>query len=98
MHQKPSQRATWAPAGIDGWYVGPDFERYQCYTCVNCRTNKVVHPDTVAWFPHQMPMPTAAAQLVVDNYQGGDPNVIATNAQNKTKDAYLTNVGMESTW
>jgi len=39
---------------------------------------------------------TTAAQLVVDNYQGGDPNVIATNVQaltavqNKTKDAYLT--------
>jgi len=22
MHQKPGQRATWAPSGIDVWYVG----------------------------------------------------------------------------
>jgi len=42
---------------------------------------------------------TAAAQLVVDNYQGPDPNAIAANAQaltdatNKTKDAYLTDAG-----
>jgi len=42
---------------------------------------------------------TAAAQLVIDNYQGGDANVIANNvqalgdAQNKTKEAYLTDAG-----
>jgi len=44
MRQKPGQRAPWAPFGIDGWYVGPDFERYRCYACINWRTNKVVHP------------------------------------------------------
>jgi len=42
---------------------------------------------------------TVAAQLVIDNYQGGDANVIANNAQaltdaqNKTKEAYLTDAG-----
>jgi len=44
MHQKPGQCATWAPSGIDGWYVGHDFERYQCHTCINWRTNKVCPP------------------------------------------------------
>ena len=71
MHQKPGQRLTWAPSGIDGWYVGPDFERYRCYTCISWRTSKVVHPDTVAWFPHQVPMPTSStteilSQVVAD--------------------------------
>jgi len=65
MHQKPGQRATWAPSGIDGWYVGPDFERYRCYTCINWRTHKVVHPDTVAWFPHQVHMPTSSTTEVL---------------------------------
>jgi len=65
MHQKPGQRATWAPSGIDGWYVGPDFECYRCYTCINWRTNKVVHPDTVAWFPHQVHMPTSSTTEVL---------------------------------
>ena len=41
----------------------------------------------------------AAAQLAVDNYVGGDPNVVAnlaqalTDAGNKTKEAYLSDAG-----
>jgi len=41
----------------------------------------------------------AAAQLAVDNYQGGDPNVVAnlaqalTDATNKSKEAYLGDAG-----
>jgi len=59
------QRTTRAPSGIDGWCVGPDFECYQCHTCINWRTNKVVHPDTVAWFPHQVHMPTSSTTEVL---------------------------------
>ena len=23
VHEKPTQRRTWAPHGVDGWYIGP---------------------------------------------------------------------------
>ena len=31
VHEKPNQRRTWAPHGIDGWYIGPALDHYQCY-------------------------------------------------------------------
>ena len=31
VHEKPNQRRTWAPHGIDGWYIGPAMDHYQCY-------------------------------------------------------------------
>ena len=30
VHEKPTQRCTWAPHGIDGWYIGPALDQYQC--------------------------------------------------------------------
>ena len=65
MHQKPSQRATWAPVGIDGWHAGPNFECYHCCTCAKWCTNKVVHPNTMAWFPHQVPMSTSTSNEIL---------------------------------
>ena len=65
IHQKPSQRGTWSPPGIDAWYVGPDFERYRCFTCVTFRSRKVVHPDTLSWFPKQISMPTSTTTEVL---------------------------------
>ena len=31
IHEKPAQHQTWAPHGIDGWYVGPALHHYQCH-------------------------------------------------------------------
>ena len=30
-HEKATDRASWAPRGVDGWYPGPTPEHYQCY-------------------------------------------------------------------
>ena len=32
VHEKPAVRGTWAPHGVDGWYVGPARDHYRCYT------------------------------------------------------------------
>jgi hypothetical protein len=31
-HEKPAKRKTWAPHGLDGWYVGPALDLYRCHT------------------------------------------------------------------
>ncbi len=31
LHEKPHQRATWAPHGVEGFYLGPALNYYRCY-------------------------------------------------------------------
>jgi hypothetical protein len=33
-HKKPDQRASWAPHGVDGWYIGPVLHHYRCYRVI----------------------------------------------------------------
>ena len=37
MHEKPTQRKTWAPHSIDGWYVGTSLEHYRAHKFVQER-------------------------------------------------------------
>jgi hypothetical protein len=30
-HEKPDQRASWDPHGLDGYYLGPALDHYRCY-------------------------------------------------------------------
>jgi hypothetical protein len=30
-HEKPDQRASWDPHGVDGYYMGPALDHYICY-------------------------------------------------------------------
>ena len=59
-HEKPQQRKTWAPHGVDGWYIGPALEHYRCITCYIPSTGKERIVDTVQWFPHVVPIPAAS--------------------------------------
>jgi hypothetical protein len=40
VHEKPSQRASWAPHGVTGWYLGPAIEHYRCYRCYVAKPNQ----------------------------------------------------------
>jgi len=31
VHEKPENQTTWAPHAVEGWYVGPALQSYQCY-------------------------------------------------------------------
>lgn len=31
VHKPPNKRGTWASHGVDGWYLGPAHEHYQCH-------------------------------------------------------------------
>jgi hypothetical protein len=61
MHKKPSQRGSWAPHGVDGFYLGPALQHYRCYRGWVVKTQcgeRVV--DTVAWHPQTIVMPGAS--------------------------------------
>eukprot|EP00957_Ditylum_brightwellii_P126715 9657953-Ditylum_brightwellii.AAC.1 len=31
IYNDPDKRLSWAPHGVEGWYVGPVKEHYSCY-------------------------------------------------------------------
>ena len=33
VHEAPSVRQTWAPHGVDGWYIGGAPKHYRCHRC-----------------------------------------------------------------
>ena len=47
VHEKPTQHCTWAPHGIDGWYIGPAMDHYQCYRVWIPSTHAEHKADTI---------------------------------------------------
>ena len=39
IHEKPSQRRSWDPRGVDGWHLEPDKNHYRCHH-VYCSKSK----------------------------------------------------------
>ena len=58
VHEKPTQRRTWGPHGIDGWYVGPAMDHYQCYRIWIPSTHAERIADTIQFFPTLLHTPT----------------------------------------
>ena len=57
IHDKPTARASWAPHGVPGFYLGPALQHYRSYRTWSSVTNTMRITDTVAWFPHELSMP-----------------------------------------
>ena len=53
LHEKPQKRGSWAPHGIDAWYIGPIMEHYRCYKCYIPSTGAMCNADTVEFFPNK---------------------------------------------
>ena len=56
VHKKPDKRASWAPHGTHGWYIGPSLLHYRCYKCYFPSTNSQRDLVTVEFFPHKFPI------------------------------------------
>jgi hypothetical protein len=56
-HEKPGQRASWAPRGMAGWYIGPALDYYRCYRIHVSDTISDRVVDTVEFFPACIAMP-----------------------------------------
>ena len=61
LHEAPQQRQTWAPHGVDGWYVGYAPDHYRCYTVHVTKTNATRIGSTVEFFPTHSRMPQTAS-------------------------------------
>jgi hypothetical protein len=46
-HEKPDQRASWDPHGLDGYYLGPALDHYRCYQVHITKTKGARIVDTV---------------------------------------------------
>jgi len=55
-----SERGTFAPHGVDGFYLGPAADAYRCFQCFVTHTNSIRVSDTLAWFPQSYKMPGAS--------------------------------------
>ena len=66
MHEKPSQRGSWAPHGVDGFYLGPALQHYRCYRGWVVKTQRERIVDTVAWHPQAIVMPGASEKELLN--------------------------------
>jgi len=73
IHEKPAVRQTWAPHGIDGWYLGPALRSYRCYTVWALDTQAQRITDTLTWLPSKIPMPTTSS---LDYIQAGIADIL----------------------
>ena len=60
LHEKPHQRGSWSPHGVEGFYLGPALEHYRCYRGWVVKTQRERISDTIAWHPQTIKMPGAS--------------------------------------
>ena len=62
VHTKPSNRASWAFHGVQGWHVGPSLQHYRCVKCFIPATRSEIISDTIKFIPEYIPIPTASVE------------------------------------
>jgi hypothetical protein len=64
-HEKPDQRASWDPHGVDGYYLGPALDHYRCYQVHVIKTKGTRIVDTVEFFPSKTAMPHTSSKDLI---------------------------------
>ena len=62
IHDKPDKRASWAPHGSEGFYLGPARDHYRCWRVWASSAGAERISDTLAWFPNTGHMPGHSTQ------------------------------------
>ena len=57
VHSKPSQRGSWDPHGVVGFYVGPVMDHYRCFRCYIPTTRAERISDTITFVSYHVPIP-----------------------------------------
>jgi hypothetical protein len=57
-HEKPDQRSSWDPHGLDGYYLGPALDHYRCYQVHITKTKGTRIVDTVVFSPAKLAIPS----------------------------------------
>ena len=100
IFETPAQRASWAPHGVTGYYVGPATNHYRSFNVI---TAEGLHPrvsNSLAWYPTSFRMPgsdprelllaavtdlsNAVAQLAPPSAPGTDTNPFQRTQGNLT--------------
>ena len=79
--KKPSQIPTWAPNGVNGWYLGPEPLHYICHTTYITETGGGRILDTVHFLTSIIEMPTTNS--VDQIFQAAKDITTASTTKNK---------------
>jgi hypothetical protein len=60
VYESAEQRASWAPHGVEAWYVGPALEHYRCFQVWVVSTGRLRTSDSLSWHPTTVLMPGAS--------------------------------------
>jgi hypothetical protein len=60
IYDDPDSRASWAPHAIDGYYVGPEVDHYQCLRFYIPATQRFQFADTLPLYPTHCQIPVAS--------------------------------------
>jgi hypothetical protein len=61
-HEKPDQRTSWDPYGVDGYYLGPALYHYRCYQVYITKTLGTRVVDTVEVCTSKAAMPQTSSK------------------------------------
>ena len=83
-------RKTFAPHGMQAWYVGPTLENYRCYKVYVSKTRSARIFDTVSFYPHlcKSPVlqPIEQAVIAANNLTSSLQNLEKKNAPQYSKE------------
>eukprot|EP01034_Spumella_vulgaris_P021900 gene21900-27977_t len=65
IHETPEQRASWAPHGVPGFYLGPAPKHFRAYRVFAIPTQSSRVTDTVAWLSAPFKMPGSSTVELV---------------------------------
>ena len=60
VHEDSQKRGTYAPHGLDAWYIGPALNHYRCHRVWVTSTCSERITDSVTWLPHGISVPTTS--------------------------------------
>jgi len=60
-----SNRESWAPHGLDGFYIGPALDHYKCYRVFVSCTNDFRISDSISWHPKKLHLPGSTKEELI---------------------------------
>jgi hypothetical protein len=61
LHEKPNQHRTWAPHGLNWWYISYAPKHYRCYMVYVMATSATQITDTIKLFLQHCTMPKTSS-------------------------------------
>ena len=60
-----STRESWALHGLDGFYIGPSLDHYQCFRIYVIITNDFRTTDSLSWHPRKLYLPGSSKEELI---------------------------------